>query len=311
MDDENSLDTARRAVLQTLIYSDLFDYPLTALELWLFLKSKKKVLKSAFEKVMKENNSLYIKKKVYYCLPDRQEIINKRITRKEISNNKKLIFKKVVNCFYLIPTIRFVGISGSLALDNAKKTDDIDLFIIVKKNSIWITRITLLSILELMNLRRKPGIKFESNKICVNLMIDECKLALTPDRQDVFTAHEIVQLQPIFSKNNCYQSFILANIWIKKFLPNSLKILSGSKFWTDNSYNKFNKKLSIFFVASYVFYPLIILEPFARFFQLIYMADKRTNEYISDSMLAFHPFDQRKYILNKYRLRLGKYNLTL
>ena len=37
---------------------------------------------------------------------------------------------------------------------------------------------------------------------------------------DLFTAHEIIQLIPIFERDNAYNKFIKANSWINSVFPN-------------------------------------------------------------------------------------------
>ena len=135
-----------------------------------------------------------------------------------------------------IPTIKFIGISGGLALENATKDDDIDLFIIVKKGTLFTTRFWILALLEWKKLRRKRGDRYPANKVCVNLLVDESRLLWSAKKRDLYIAHEIAQIKPLFERDNSYQKFMDSNIWIRKFLPNSQgekSIFMGS-YWSTN-----------------------------------------------------------------------------
>ena len=86
------------AILKTLLYSDIFDFPLTKEELWRFLISDKKIEFEEFNKDLKKLIS--IDKEVskdssstFYCLLKRDEIFIKRIENlKEVK--KKLAIAK-------------------------------------------------------------------------------------------------------------------------------------------------------------------------------------------------------------------------
>jgi hypothetical protein len=52
------------------------------------------------------------------------------------------------------------------------------------------------------------------------MFLDEDHLEIPEKEQDLFSAHEVCQLKPIWSKDNVYQEFITQNQWYQKFLPN-------------------------------------------------------------------------------------------
>ena len=60
-------------------------------------------------------------------------------------------------------------------MDNAGEKDDIDLFVITSKGTLWITRLLLVSLLIFMGQYRGRG-KKESQKVCLNMLIDEVGL---------------------------------------------------------------------------------------------------------------------------------------
>lgn len=276
------------SILKTLVYSDIFDFPLTKEEIWKFLIGKK-IDKKTFEKEL-EATPLGCNSKFYF-LSQREEIVEKRNKKKEISQEKIKIAKKIIEKLSFVPTVLLIGISGGLALENSKEKDDIDLFVITRLNTLWITRLLLVLLLILMGQYRGRG-KKESQKICLNMLISEKALMFEKDRQNLYTAHEIVQLKPIFNRSNTYKKFITANHWVKKFLPNAVGRITNYESRIKERKN-----------------PLFIFEKVAKLVQLIYMKRHRTREVISDHFLAFHPFEYKNYVLEEYNRRLRKYEI--
>ena len=145
-----------KAILKTLVYGDLFDFPMKAWEIHKWLVNKKGGLREVERSLNKLRQKAKVKsQKEYYFLADRKGLVNQRIKKEEVSKwyLKQAYF--VAALFRIIPWVKLVGVSGSVAMENAKKVDDIDFFIITQKNRLWISRILLLLILELSDKRRK------------------------------------------------------------------------------------------------------------------------------------------------------------
>ncbi len=137
-----------------------------------------------------------------------------------------------------------------------------------------------------------------ADTICMNMMVDEKGLRLPAVRHDVFTAHEIVQLRPLFTRGARFDICLRANTWVIKFMPNCF-------FPRKDHYHKNQRKRAFFHVSVSKF--LTLLEPFAKQLQLFIMRSKRTTEVVSDSLLAFHPIDYRKMTLAEFSKRLEAY----
>lgn len=314
----------KKSILRTISYSDIFDYPLNKTEIWKFLISSEKVSKENFDRVLiasslrvlhhRTKQSTDVKgiatlsrkagflamteENDFYFLPDRAEIISKRLKRERESKRKFKIAQKAASFLSIIPTIYLIGLSGSLAMNNSDKDDDIDFFIIVKKNSIWTTRLLSLFILQILGKRRKRKDIKVKNKICINMIIDESILKMPKDRQNLYTAHEVAQMRPVFDRKDTYQKFIAANKWVRRFLPNSLdtKIL---RYKDTGRKNK--KSLNIFFPA---------LEYLAKKIQLWSINRHQTIETVDDHLLAFHPIDYGDLVMKEYNKRLKKYKIN-
>jgi len=289
-----------KAILQTLIYSDIFSYPLSKDELWNFLINKK-IDKKSFINQLKNLKIEKIKvRNNFYYLSGRESIVNTRIQRNKASRKKIVIAKTIIKKLSFLPTIQFIGISGALSLGNATKEDDIDLFVIASKNRLWLTRLSIIIFLLLRGSYRKRNDQEVSDKMCLNMLIDETALAFPKIRHNLYTAHEIVQLMPIFDRNDMYKKFINANEWIKDYLPNAFS--RGTK----RNYTRNNAE-SIISVVMRSVQRSSALENLAKAIQLWFIKKHITNETITDSLLAFHPNDYTKKVLKEYKKRLRIY----
>lgn len=291
---------ARQAVLKSLIYSDIFDFPLTKEEIWKFLISGKRIKRASFEKALKSLlTTSIICRNSYYCLRRREEIIERRTKNLQEVEEKIKIAKRAALYLSYIPSILFIGISGGLAAGDAGSGDDIDFFIITRKDALFKTRFWVLILLEMLGVRRKRLDKNPANKICVNFLIDERKIIFPPDRQDLYTAHEILQLNPLFVRDNIYGKFLESNEWIKKFLPNSefpeRKSISDAK----------ESKPGVVGLLIYNLFPEWLL----RKLQVMLIKRHKKREVITKQVLIFNPNDYRVQTLKILRLKFQQLGL--
>lgn len=292
------MGSSKESILKTLLYSDIFDYPLSKEEIWKFLISKNKGDKQSFLKYLNLKNDAFDHKNNLYFIKGRIGIVKKRQEKEKYSLEKIKFAKKIIQKISRIPTIYFIGISGALAMKNSDKDDDIDLFVITAKGSVWTTRLIMVIVLNFLKVYRKRAEENVSNKICLNMLVDNSALSFSKDRQDLYTAHEIAQILPVANKNKTYEKFINSNIWIKDFLPNA-----------------FNQKTTMPFVSRVSFINnaisyllrIPITEFLARGVQFWYMKKHITKETISNNFLAFHPFDYKAHVLNNYKKRIAEY----
>lgn len=292
----------QKALLYTLLYSDIFDFPLTEEELWLDIINEKRIDRDTLKKTIKSLSKFVSHKNGFYCVVGKEKIIKKRNKKIKIAQKKIKIAISVTKYLSHIPTILFVGITGRLSHIDAERDDDIDIFIITKKNTIWATRILLLAVLELMKVRRVRNDTNPRDKICPNLVIEESALAWPADKRDLYTAHEIVHIIPLFSRNNIYQDFLANNKWINKFYPN--------RDWhcPQEQYGEKPKTYTVIKVLSFIF-TLPFFEYIFDKLQRTYMKKKITNEIVLSNFLAFHPHDYRQEVLTNFASKIKPYGL--
>lgn len=284
-----------KAILKTLVYADIFDYPLRVWEIhkWLIGKS------ASLPQVEKNLNKLKEKKRALsirgYCyLNNRAAIINKRLKKEK--HSKYFLKKAKLVAFLLktIPWVKLVGISGGLALENCGPKDDIDIFVITQKNRMWICRFFMLGLLFLLGLQRRRSFnkKQAAGKVCLNMILEEDKLQ--QQKRDLFIAHEVLQMKVLWQRDGIYTKFLADNQWVFKFLPN----------WTGSLYQS-TKTLNTKYIIHNTF--ANIMEYLARKFQLWYMKKPKGAEKIQEGTLYFHPKDIGEDVLAEYKKNLNKF----
>ncbi|MEA3354884.1 MAG: hypothetical protein U9Q63_00140 [Patescibacteria group bacterium] len=352
--------------LKAIIYADIFNYPLTKKEINKWLIQGQSLTGDLAEgqvgTAKLEGLSLMGKTKSYYHLPNRSNIISLRQKRYRFSQLKLKKAKKITKILSFIPSIELIALTGALAMNNSDKNDDIDLMIVTKTNSLWLTRLLTIFILELLRSRRRPpnqgqsltgdqtskprwfgtwekgqsltgdlakgqvgtakpeGLSLmNSDKICLNLWLDKSALAISKSRHNLYTAHEVCQIKPLYNKNKTYERFLSLNSWVKNFLPNALgnafqgqpltgdlskrsvlegtplrppaRPLAGDLKGLESVPGPENIKPSI----------LNLLNLLAFKLQYAYMKSKITNEKVSLHSAFFHPRPTGKTILKKYK----------
>lgn len=208
-----------RAILQTLCYHDIFDYPLTLEEIHRFLIGKEASLKK-LKSIISHQSSIINHNNGFYFLKGRKHLVELRKKREEYGKKKLLIAKKIIRFLRLIPTIKMIAITGALAVNNVKEEDDIDFLIVASKNRLWLTRIQAVLLIELFASRPQLDKGRLQDAICLNIFLDENHLQIPREKQNLFVAHELVQMKLLWQKDNVYQKILKENQWVKKFLPN-------------------------------------------------------------------------------------------
>lgn len=272
------------AIKKTLAYRAIFKYPLSFHQLSTFLIANchydRKTIQKEVGKLIRKG---FIKKKNgRYMLSTTLKPIDWSFRFK---HSRRLIKrnKRVFDTLKTIPWIRFIGVTGSAAACNAEKDTDVDIFIITQRRRLWLTRFFLFIFLKL--LKKYPSQKSDRGKICPNILIDEEALTWPKEKQNVYIAHEIALMQPIFDRGNTYFKFLRANNWISDYLYN---------FKLDEIY----LPPAPHGVGQSRFVDL--LEKIFMFGQQMYMKKRRTTEIITKNFVHFNKNDSTQRILNSY-----------
>ncbi len=210
-----------KAILKTIIYADVFNFPLKGWEIhkWLIgAKCSLIQIQQVISRLVKKGKIQELKG--YYFLPGRKALVARRINCFPQSRMLLGRAKLVAIIFKIIPWVKLIGVSGALSMENAGAKDDIDLFVVTAKNRLWTSRLLMLGVLGILRLRRKSSDskRQAAGKVCLNLILEEDRLE--QKRQDLYTAHEVLQMKLLWQRDNMYEKFLEINAWVFKFLPN-------------------------------------------------------------------------------------------
>ncbi len=274
------------SIIKTLCYHEIFSYPLTFSELSKYLISPKKISDRELLFAFSSYATFFEQQKGFIVLRNSSQIIKKRLER--VSENRRKLARAIWISQILshIPTIQLIGISGSLSMYNAKKSDDIDLFFITSKDSLWITRFSVNIILLLLGRKRPAGAYLVRDKICPNMFLAEDAVSIDNKLRNLYVAHEVAQMKVLFSKNNMDERFLQENSWVLKFLPHAFsrkKNIPERK--SSSHFMRFANRV-LFYV------------------QKKYMQRKMTNETVQINKAFFHPVKTGSIVSEMYRLKV-------
>lgn len=201
------------SILRTLVYYDIFEYPL----------SKKEIIEHSCTKGLNDNNcsrvlEYLVENRVifkidnFYSLSNNPKNIENRIKGNDLAKKwmrKAKRFSKFISNF---PYVRGISLSGSLSKGYIGDDPDIDYFIITKENRLWLSRTLLVAF--------KKIFLFNSYRyFCVNYFIDTNNLEI--EEKNLFTATELSTLIPVYGKS-VKERFFESNRWVKDYYPNYL-----------------------------------------------------------------------------------------
>jgi hypothetical protein len=200
------------AILRTVAYSDLFDYPLTAREIHRFLAGVQASLEAVEETL---ENALLLGRQLetdgaYVTLPGRRAIVETRLRREKVSARLWRKGTRYGEAIASLPFVRMVAVTGTLAVNNAETGEDIDYLIVTVPGRVWLAR---LLVLVLVHLGRLDGLI-----LCPNYVFGSD--ALAQFQPSFFAAHELAQMVPLYGLD-VYQELLRANAWARSYLPNA------------------------------------------------------------------------------------------
>lgn len=272
-----------KGVVQVLYYFQQFQYPPALDELHLFLQIKTSIVYLRRVLNMMIDKRIVSKVKIdstyRYTLYKYSRIKNSFELRLKNSQLKLGYIRHYFRFLPIFPQIKLIGLSGSVAMMNAKKSDDVDLFIITGRDRLWTGRFVAVMLAQLLGLRRKRGRKRASNKICLNLFFDEADLIVPKAKRSQYLAHEVLQMKPIFERDRAYQRFIYANRWVFDMFPNGIDIVKRKKTQVHRSSFTVNSLFGN------------IVEKILGMVQKYSIKKHQTTELIAQHQLWFHPED--------------------
>lgn len=215
------MSNLQKSILATLVYFDLFNFPLTLIEIHKNLWWGSQLVSLLDLEESLEKLTAYVETaEGFYFLKGRRNLVDLRKEKYLISEKKYRLSLKYINLISRIPFVKAVFLTSNLGFANAKKTSDIDLLIITKKNKIWTTRFIAATLMKFLNKRPKP--KNEKDKICLSFYVSEASLNLEKliYDYDIYFVYWLNNLLAVYDPEDFYQKIYQENNWLKDFLVN-------------------------------------------------------------------------------------------
>lgn len=197
-------------ILKTLGYFDLFKYPLTAKEIYLFsqVKISDAAINTELQVLVSEQKIFRVDE--FYSLHNNCELAARRRNGNKLAAEHLKTAQRVARFLSGFPYVKAIAVSGSLSKNFATDKTDIDFFIITTANRLWIARTC-------MHLYKKlTFLTGRQNWFCMNYYVDEAAMEIR--EKNIFTAVEIVTLLPMHGRD-CLHEFMEKNRWTNSFFP--------------------------------------------------------------------------------------------
>jgi hypothetical protein len=212
--------TMEEAVLHTLVYADLFDYPLTVPEIHRYLTGRR-ASRSEIEEYLGQNGppgGRFGLVFPYWCLAGREQLAGLRREREAFSQALWREARRYGRLMAAVPFVRMAAVTGSLAMNNASsEQDDIDFLIVTARHRLWLARGLVILV---VHLARRQGLE-----LCPNFIMAEHHLQV--GETSLFVAHELAQIVPLYGQET-YQRLLSSNAWIAEYLPNATPRSAGA-----------------------------------------------------------------------------------
>lgn len=276
-----------KAVYETLCYFGVFNYPVSLYRLCTFLISAVPYSAGEVLQALKllQNDGVIRNYNGLYILAHLDPV---SVADRAVFSDKSLE-RVLFACNYLkkIPWILFIGVTGSVAAKNATSDDDIDILIITEDNRLWLSRFFVVSVLKILKLYRSDK-NFE-NKVCPNLFISRSAINWEHDK-NVYIAHDICSMMPVFEREGMYFEFLTANKWVRTYFSNFIFTLE------EKSLNKIKKTNTLLSFFNKVF----------MLFQIQYMRGKITSEKVTPTIAHFNRDDSKTVVLSAFQQLVDK-----
>lgn len=280
-----TLSATQNAILQTLAYFDVLNYPLTLLELRKFLSIAITAGDLSAELQAEPIKKILSQKNGHCCLAGQEEIIEIRRQRYGLALKKLRLARRYAGWLNRFPWVEAVGIYSSLSLKNSRPDSDLDFIILTSPNRAWSARFFINLFLKAFRLRPRRGCT--ADKICISYLADRNNLNLAKVNGNDYYYYGTGAFCFLTGRPETIADFFSANDWVRTYLPNWQPTVWNR--WPD--YQSPSRRLMALLE--------LIPEKLCRDFQLKILPDKYKQAadgqkvVLSDGLIKLHNNDKR------------------
>lgn len=210
--DRSSVHPVHAAILRTLLYYDIWHFPLTLEELYAFLPLEVNTLED-FRSFLEERGPgpmVGERKGYYFVRANGESVVSLRKRRERHARFLWRMARVSTHILKRCPFVRAVFVSGELSKNATQKKSDVDFVIVTVPGRLWIARTLIILFKKIFLLNSK---KF----FCVNYHVTQKHLTL--DERNVYVATEVAHLKPLYN-SSLFAEYLRANSWTTSFFPN-------------------------------------------------------------------------------------------
>jgi len=315
----------RNSILATIIYYDVFNFPLTFAEIYKYLINPNRLILNhavvlsdinfGATEVLIELDSMVKAgvighKNGFYFLPGKEHLYKARIEKDKLAMRKWKKFLSIAKYLQLSPYLRAVFVSGSLAVNNPEPKSDFDVFIILKSGRLYAGRFFLWLISSLLGVRRGRFDLVAPDKLCFNHYITDDNLEIS--YRSLYVAQTIVNMKPVFVRGEVINKFSSSNKWVNSYCYN---------FNRFNEYRtiKLNRLFLMLAKAGEIVLDAFLGELVERLLKVIQQKRIKNNPAtyesggritFTDNELEFHPRSFERVVIDSYNRGLKKFGMS-
>jgi len=297
------LSSLRERCLATLAYFDLFDYPLTFDEIQKYFLGEQPS-DHQLQHFLDEHTALIHSQDGYYFLKGRADII---ITREEREKVSKQYWKKTrffLPFIQFVPFITMVGVCNTLAINNASKESDIDLFIVARPGRLFFVRFLTVALFTVLGVRRH-GNKI-TGRFCLSFYTDESAMnleSIQDGEDDIYLPYWIMSMKPVYGPK-VYKKFMEENIWVQKYFGRTLPITH--KFWRTGVLRFLASLKEVLWKGKWgdKIEAKLKAAQLKRHQHNLSKLPSEASIVVTEHMLKFHNIDRRKDIAKRFEIKL-------
>jgi len=197
-----------KALIRSILYFDIFSYPITADEARAFAPVS---INISCDQLLDNlvSQGIIFKRDGFYSTRNDAALVTKRRDGNRLAAQRMKAARKYSNLIASFPFVRAVMLSGSISKNFMDENSDIDYFIVTEAKRLWIVR-TMLVVF------RRIFLFNSLRNFCVNYFVDTENLEI-PDH-NIFTATELATLKSMHGKS-IIRKFREQNRWVRFSLP--------------------------------------------------------------------------------------------
>ncbi len=289
-----------RSILRTLIYADLFHFPLTLGELHRGLMGQRADREEVEERLRGDPRlrDRTTRCDGHLCLKGREGLVERR--RSQEAATDRLIAGNLVLLRVLsrIPFLRMIAFSGGTSHKNSPACHDLDLFLVAAPGRIWTVHALFVLISRLFRRRRVA---------CANYIVDTTHLRL-PGGADLFKGHELLSIKPLTGERWA-RALVEANAWALELYPNA-PMPCPEELWQERRWEKWIQRgIEKALWPFRGLFEWAARRLFGRRIRRQAKASRSAGVILDDGILKLHVRDRRAPVVERFRGRLQEEGL--